>query len=111
MSFKDQNNEFQSCWMEIINNPIPNIVIGFLFLYISYRILHNRHFHNRHPKKASNGMFIEKLKDTLSKLKKANNKHILICGDFNYNLLNYEHNKYIGNFLNTMNSNLLQPHC
>ena len=27
-------------------------------------------------------MFIEKLRDTLSKLRKANNKHILICGDF-----------------------------
>ena len=54
-------------------------------------------------------MFTEKLKDTLSKLRKANNKHILICGNFNYNLLNYEHNEYIGNFLNTMNSNRLQP--
>ena len=76
--------------MEIINNPAPNIFIGFLFLFlnIGYRILHNGHFHNRHPKKTSNGMFIEKLKDTLSKLRKANNKHILICGDFNYNLLN-----------------------
>ena len=52
-------------------------------------------------------MLIEKLRDTLSKLRKANNKHILICCDFNYNLLNYEHNEYIGNFLNTMNSNLL----
>ena len=54
-------------------------------------------------------MFTEKLKDALSKLRKANNKHTLICGNFNYNLLNYEHNEYIGNFLNTMNSNQLQP--
>ena len=68
-------------WKSLITKP-P------LFLNIGYRILHNGHFHNRHPKKTSNGMFIEKLKDTLSKLRKANNKHILICGDFNYNLLN-----------------------
>ena len=43
----------------------------------------------------------------LSKLGKTN-KHILICGDFNYNLLNYEGNECIGNFPNVMNSNLLQ---
>ena len=79
--------------LEIINNPTPNIIIGCYY---------------KHPKKTSNGIFIEKLKDTLSKLRKAD-KHILICGDFNYNLLNYEHSKYVGNFLNTMNSNLLQP--
>ena len=54
-------------------------------------------------------MFIEKLKDTLSKLRKPNNKHRPIYGDFNYNLLNYEHNEYIGIFLNTINSKLLQP--
>ena len=28
MSLKDENNEFQSCWIEIINNPTPNIIIG-----------------------------------------------------------------------------------
>ena len=75
MSFKDENNEFQSCSIEIINNSTPNIIIGCYY---------------RHPIKTSNGMFIEKLKDTLSKLRKTNNKHIVICGDFNYNLLNYE---------------------
>ena len=94
MSFKDKNNEFQSCWIEIINNPTPNIIIGCYY---------------RHPKKPSNGIFIKKLNDTLRKLRKANNKHVLICGDINYNLLNYKHNEYIRNFLNTMNSNLLQP--
>ena len=93
MSFKDENNEFQSCWIEISNNSTPNIIIGCYY---------------RHPKKTSNGMFIEKLTDTLSKPRNAN-KHILICGDFNYNLLNCEHKNYICNFLNTVNSNLLQP--
>ena len=28
MSFKDENNEFQSCWIEIINNPTSNIIIA-----------------------------------------------------------------------------------
>lgn len=37
-----------------------------------------------------------------------NNKHVIICDNFNYNLLNFEHNKFIGNYLNTLNSNLLQ---
>ena len=26
-----------------------------------------------------------------------NNKHVIICDNFNYNLLNFEHNKFIGN--------------
>ena len=42
MSFKGENNEFQYCWREIINNPTPNIIIGCY----------------RHPKKTSNVMFM-----------------------------------------------------
>ena len=39
MSFKNENNEFQSSWIEIINNPTPNIIIGCYY---------------RHPKKQRN---------------------------------------------------------
>lgn len=81
-------------YIEIINIPTPNIITG---------------CYHRHLKKSSNGMFIEKLKDIYipNKLLK-NNKHVIICDKFNYNLLNFEHNKFIGNYLNTLNSNLLQ---
>ena len=50
----------------------------------------------RHPRK--NSRFVENLKATLNKIKNRN-KHIIICGDFNYDLLNYEYNEYINEFL------------
>ena len=51
---------------------------------------------------------MENLKATLKKIKNRN-KHIIICSDCNYDLLKYEHNEYINEFLNTMSSNFLQP--
>ena len=48
------------------------------------------------------------LKITLTKIKNRN-KHIIIWGDFNYNLLNHENNEYVGEFLNIMYLNFLQP--
>ena len=62
----------------------------------------------RHPRKNSGGDFVENLKVTLNKVKKIN-KHIIICGDFNHNLLKHEHNEYINEFLNTVSSHFLQP--
>ena len=35
---------------------------------------------------------------------------LLLVGDFNFDLLKYEKNKQVINFLNMMTSNLLQPH-
>ena len=61
----------------------------------------------RHPKESSNNKFLEQLKITLSKIKNRK-KHITVCGDFNYNLLNHENNEYVGEVLNTMYSNFLQ---
>ena len=60
-------------------------------------------FH-RHPRKNSRDEFVENLKATLNKIKNRN-EHIIICGDFNYNLLKYEHNKCINlKILNQANS-------
>ena len=61
-------------------------------------------------KKSSNEIFLEKLKQNLQKiLKKEEDKHILICGDFNYGLLRHEQVQYLNEFLNTIYSNFLQP--
>ena len=35
---------------------------------------------------------------------------LLLVGDFNFDLLKYDKNKQVINFLNMMTSNLLQPH-
>lgn len=37
------------------------------------------------------------------------NKHVLICGDFNDDLLRGEQLSHVNKFLNTMYSNFLQP--
>ena len=51
---------------------------------------------------------MENLKVTLNKIKKIN-KHIILCGDFNHDLLKYEHNEYINEFIDTISSHFLQP--
>ena len=62
----------------------------------------------RHPRKSSGDGFMGNLRATLNKIKNRH-KHIIICGDFNNDILKYEHNKYINEFLNTMSSKFLQP--
>ena len=68
ISYVDDKNEFQSCWIEILLDNDPNILIGVFY---------------RHPKKASDNTFLEQLKCSLSKIK-SRSKHIILCGDFNY---------------------------
>ena len=93
VKFINDQNEFQSCWTEIINDKKrPNILIGVYY---------------RHPKKNSDGEFFKNLKYTLNKVKNKN-KHIVICGDFNYDLLKHEFNAHINEFIN-MSSSFLQP--
>ena len=36
---------------------------------------------------------------------KNSNKYVAICDDFNYNLMNYEHNEYLSDFVITIYSN------
>ena len=45
---------------------------------------------------------IERIKDK--------NKTNVICGDFNYNLLNHEYHDRIKNFIDIIYSHFLQPH-
>ena len=93
ISFADDENEFQFFWIEIINDKNPNIILGVCY---------------RHPKKNSNNIFIEKLKIILQRIKN-NNKIVVITGDFNYDILKYEHNNIINDFINLMYSHFLHP--
>ena len=56
----------------------------------------------------SNNIFLENLKTTSHSLRK-NNKICLVAGDLNYDILKYEHNPIINEFLNLMYSNFFQP--
>ncbi len=92
-SFSDNNNEFQSKWIEITIPKTSNILIAVYY---------------RHPKKTSNSVFNEHLQVTLEKVKKEN-KEVFIAGDFNYDLLKFSDNKLIDDFLSDMFVNFLQP--
>ena len=50
----NEGNEFQSCWIEVINDNNSNVMAG-----VSYR----------HPRKNSGDEFVENLKATLNKIK------------------------------------------
>ena len=93
IAYHDTDNEFQSTWIDILNGNKPNIIIGVYY---------------RHPKKHSNNIFLENLKTTLHSLRN-NNKVCLVAGDFNYDILKYEHNPIINEFLNLMYPNFFQP--
>ena len=89
----ENSHESESCWVELINNKGPNTLLGTFY---------------RHPSK-QDSTFNENLKKVLQKLKKESSKKIIICGDFNQNLLNYDKDEYISTFLNTMLENGFQP--
>ena len=74
LTYHNDENEFQSCQIEILNEKEPNTIIG---------------VYCRHAKKNSNDIFNIKLDGTIKKFKDSN-KIKIICGDFNYNLLNHE---------------------
>ena len=59
-------------------------------------------------KKNSNNIFLENLKTTLHSLRN-NNQICLVVGDFNYDILKYEQDPIINEFLNLMYSNFFQP--
>lgn len=92
--FKDNKNEFECKWIEIVNDKMnKNMIIG-----VNYR----------HPRN-SDTEYKKYLKDVFKKIKKEN-KNILLTGDFNYNLLKHETKKDVYDFINFMSSNLMQAH-
>ena len=94
ISFKSDHEEFQASWIEIINQSQSNALVGVFY---------------RHPHKQNSEEFMKYLQNTLAKLKN-NSKKIMICGDFNYDLIKQDSNKCVRNFLNTIFENFLQPH-
>ena len=89
---KESGCETENCWIELINEKGPNVLIGVFY---------------RHPSK-NNKIFEEKLKKVLKKINKEKKKTV-ICGDFNLNLLNYENDKQVSSFLSTMLLHDFQP--
>ena len=76
----------ESIFIKVLNKKQKNIKIGCVY---------------KHPKHEVSGFtnnFITPLLDKLSN----ENKDIMIMGDFNINLINYNDDKNTGNFLDTM---------
>ena len=94
LEFKIDNigSECENCGIELVNNSGPNVLVGVFY---------------RHPSR-ENSLFLSKLKTTLKKIN-GEKKKTIICGDFNLNLLNFEHDKQTGSFLSTMFQNNFQP--
>ena len=70
----DLNRKIANEGNEIINDSNPARVLAGVFC--------------RYPRKSSEDEFVENLKATLNKIKNKI-EHIIICGDFNYDLLKY----------------------
>ena len=92
MAYNDKYNEFQCCWIDIINQNNPNILVGTYY---------------RYPKKNSNNVFLKKMKENLHKIGN-NNKITIEAGDFNFDLLKYDYNNLTNDFLSIMYSNFFQ---
>ena len=89
----DDLNEFQTKFIEIINEKGANIILG-----ITYR----------HPKKASDNTYTNKLQETLDVILQEH-KIVILAGDFNYNLFKYKKDDNVTYFTDTLLSNFLQP--
>ena len=93
ISFHDDSNEFQTKWVEILNDKQANILICVVY---------------RHPRKESSSIFYNHIEEKLSSIK-SSNKNIIVVGDFNYCLLKYEKDKNVKMFVDIMYENFLQP--
>ena len=85
--------DLESTFVEILNQKGKNIVVGVIY---------------KHPKMGINefiGQYLYKLFDITSN----ENKHLILLGDFNINLLNFKKDNDTGSFIDTMTSNSLQP--
>ena len=93
VKIKDDDAEIETYWTEIIVDKQPNRLIGVVY---------------RHPLKQNDKKCIEILSSTLSKIQREN-KNVLIAGDFNYDLLKFDSNPIISDFLQMMLDNSYQP--
>ena len=87
------NKEYESNWIEILNQKCKNVIIGCIY---------------RHPQYDNLDDFGSYMKNLFLKLNKEN-KGVYICGDFNINLLKYDDEIVAQDFFNLMNSNVYLP--
>ena len=90
---KNTQSEFEALWLEIISPNKDNILVG-----VTYR----------HSKQKDKG-FLQFLSNTLKKVKKENKK-IILTGNFNLNLLKFDKNKEINEFLDNLTAKGFTPH-
>ena len=93
----------------ISNCTISNEIIESLFLNItidSRRIIIGVIYR---PPKCDTSQFINKLNNIYSLLNIKNSDELIICGDFNFDLLNYHNHNGTTDFLNNMNTLSLSP--
>ena len=87
-------DNFESLWIQIKNNKGKNIMCGGCIY--------------RHPNREPNN-FVEYIENTLSKI--DNNKYqIFIMGDYDIDLLQYEHSSLSNDFINMMISESFLPY-
>ena len=84
----------ESTFIEILNKKQENMIIGCVYKHLKHEV---SDFTNN---------FITPLLDKLSN----KNKDIMITGDFNINLINYNDDKNTGSFLDTMFSQSFLPY-
>ena len=89
---KSQGSEFETCWIELIHST-NNIILGAVY---------------QHPKQKDN-FFFEYLKETLSKVARENKK-VILTGDFNLNLLKFDTNTEVNDFLDLLTRKWFTPH-
>ena len=93
IQIKTEDFEIETHWIEIIIEKQPNRLVGVVY---------------RHPSNVNDEKSIEVLNETLLKIQRENKK-VLLAGDFNFDLLKYETDTSINNFLQTMLNNSYQP--
>ncbi|XP_057290861.1 uncharacterized protein LOC130613549 [Hydractinia symbiolongicarpus] len=89
----ESNEEFEILFIEIFNDHSKNILVGVIY---------------RHPK-CNTTEFLAHMQKLLFSINKENKK-IVIMGDFNINLLQFEEHQEPNSFLEIMLSNFLLPH-
>ena len=87
------NKEYDSTWIEILNQKCENVVIGCIY---------------RRPHYDNLDDFGSYMKNLFLKLNKENNE-VYICGDFNINLFKYDDELVVQDLYNLMNSNGYLP--
>ena len=86
-------NDFETIWTEIKNRKSKNFLCGCIYRHLSTDI----------------NNLIDHISSILRTVQKEN-KQIVIMGDFNINLLNYDSHSETNDFINIMVSNHLLPH-